>query len=257
MFFDPLYMMMIAPTFILSLVAQGWVKSAFAKYGKIANRRGMTGAEAARRILDASNLSQVRIEPAKGFLSDHYDPRTKVLRLSPDVYSRPSLAAVGVAAHEAGHALQDAKEYVPLKIRSALVPAAQFGSKLAFPLIFLGFILNAVGMIKVGVVLFSGAVLFQVVTLPVEFNASSRARHVLVGHGHREPLRAAIDQPLPAFTDEIVAELPDGCAGLLPHDVDQFLQLEPPTGRRAERGDDIVSSPVPARFAPRLKRAGR
>ena len=122
MFFDPLYMMMIAPTFILSLVAQGWVKSAFAKYGKIANRRGMTGAEAARRILDASNLSQVRIEPAKGHLSDHYDPRTKVLRLSPDVYSRPSLAAVGVAAHEAGHALQDAKEYVPLKIRSALAP---------------------------------------------------------------------------------------------------------------------------------------
>ena len=183
MFFDPLYMMMIAPTFILSLVAQGWVKSAFSKYGKIANRRGMTGAEAARRILDASNLSQVRIEPAKGFLSDHYDPRTKVLRLSPDVYSRPSLAAVGVAAHEAGHALQDAKEYVPLKIRSALVPAAQFGSKLAFPLIFLGFILNAVGMIKVGVVLFSGAVLFQVVTLPVEFNASSRAMTALAGTG--------------------------------------------------------------------------
>lgn len=183
MFFDPLYMMMIAPTFILSLVAQGWVKSAFRKYGKIANRRGMTGAEAARRILDASNLSQVRIEPAKGFLSDHYDPRTKVLRLSPDVYSRPSLAAVGVAAHEAGHALQDAKEYVPLKIRSALVPAAQFGSKLAFPLIFLGFILNAVGMIKVGVVLFSGAVLFQVVTLPVEFNASSRAMTALAGTG--------------------------------------------------------------------------
>jgi Zn-dependent membrane protease YugP len=183
MFFDPLYMMMIAPTFILSLVAQGWVKSAFRKYGKIANRRGMTGAEAARRILDASNLSQVRIEPAKGFLSDHYDPRTKVLRLSPDVYSRPSLAAVGVAAHEAGHALQDAKEYTPLKIRSALVPAAQFGSKLAFPLIFLGFILNAVGMIKVGVVLFSGAVLFQVVTLPVEFNASSRAMTALAGTG--------------------------------------------------------------------------
>jgi Zn-dependent membrane protease YugP len=183
MFFDPLYMMMIAPTFILSLVAQGWVKSAFSKYGKIANRRGMTGAEAARRILDASNLSQVRIEPAKGFLSDHYDPRTKVLRLSPDVYSRPSLAAVGVAAHEAGHALQDAKEYMPLKIRGALVPAAQFGSKLAFPLIFLGFFLNAVGMIKVGVVLFSGAVLFQVVTLPVEFNASSRAMTALAGTG--------------------------------------------------------------------------
>jgi hypothetical protein len=183
MFFDPLYMMMIAPTFILSLVAQGWVKSAFRKYGKIANRRGMTGAEAARRILDASGLTSVTIEPAKGFLSDHYDPRTKVLRLSPDVYSRPSLAAVGVAAHEAGHALQDAKEYTPLKIRSALVPAAQFGSKLAFPLIFLGFILNAVGMIKVGVVLFSGAVLFQVVTLPVEFNASSRAMTALAGTG--------------------------------------------------------------------------
>jgi Zn-dependent membrane protease YugP len=183
MIFDPLYMMMIAPAFILSLVAQGWVKSAFRKYGKIANRRGITGAEAARRILDASGLSRVTIEPAKGFLSDHYDPRTKVLRLSPDVYGKPSLAAVGVAAHEAGHALQDAKEYAPLKLRSALVPVAQLGSNLAWPLLFIGMFLNAVGMIKVGVILFSGAVLFQVVTLPVEFNASSRALQALSGTG--------------------------------------------------------------------------
>ena len=184
MIFDPLYLLFMVPAFILSLVAQGLVKSSFSKYSKVGNRRGITGAEAARRILDSSGLSDVRIEPAQGRgLSDHYDPRTKVLRLSPDVYGKASLASVGVAAHEAGHALQDSRRYTPLKLRSALVPAAQLGSTLAWPLLFLGMFLGVMGMVKLGVIFFSGAVLFQVVTLPVEFNASARAMRALEGVG--------------------------------------------------------------------------
>ena len=184
MIFDPLYLLFMVPAFILSLVAQGLVKSSFSKYSKVGNRRGITGAEAARRILDSAGLSDVRIEPAQGRgLSDHYDPRTKVLRLSPDVYGKASLASVGVAAHEAGHALQDSQGYTPLKLRSALVPAAQLGSKLAWPLLFLGMFLGVMGMVKLGVIFFSGAVLFQVVTLPVEFNASARAMRALEGVG--------------------------------------------------------------------------
>jgi Zn-dependent membrane protease YugP len=175
---------MIVPAFLLSLFAQGWVKSSFSKYGKVGNRRGITGAEAARRILDSSGLADVRIEPAQGKgLSDHYDPRTKVLRLSPDVYGKASLASVGVAAHEAGHALQDSRGYAPLKLRSALVPVAQLGSNLAWPLLFLGMFLQVAGMVKLGVIFFSGAVLFQIVTLPVEFNASARAMGALEGVG--------------------------------------------------------------------------
>ena len=184
MIFDPLYLLFMVPAFILSLVAQGLVKSSFSKYSKVGNRRGITGAEAARRILDSSGLSNVRIEPAQGRgLSDHYDPRTKVLRLSPDVYGKASLASVGVAAHEAGHALQDSRGYAPLKIRSALVPAANLGSTLAWPLLFLGMFLGVMGMVKLGVIFFSGAVLFQIVTLPVEFNASARAMRALEGVG--------------------------------------------------------------------------
>ena len=184
MIFDPLYLLFMVPAFILSLVAQGLVKSSFSKYSKVGNRRGITGAEAARRILDSSGLSNVRIEAAQGRgLSDHYDPRTKVLRLSPDVYGKASLASVGVAAHEAGHALQDSRGYTPLKLRSALVPAAQLGSTLAWPLLFLGMFLGVMGMVKLGVIFFSGAVLFQVVTLPVEFNASARAMRALEGVG--------------------------------------------------------------------------
>jgi Zn-dependent membrane protease YugP len=183
MFFDPLYLVMIAPALILSIWAKFKVKTAFAKYGKVSTMRGLTGAEAAQQILHSSGLAGIRIEQGRGFLSDHYDPRKKVLRLSPDVYGRSSISAVGVAAHEAGHALQDARDYAPLKLRSALVPAAQIGSNLAWPLLFLGFFLGATGMIKLGVILFSAAVLFQVVTLPVEFNASSRALAALESSG--------------------------------------------------------------------------
>ena len=187
MYFDPLYMLMIAPALLLSVYAQMRVKSAFAKFSKVPNRLGLTGAQAARRILDAAGLVNVRIETAQGFLSDHYDPRTRVLRLSPDVYGQPSLAAVGVAAHEAGHALQHAQGYAPLQLRSALVPVAQIGSQLAWPLLLFGFLLQTLALVKVGVVLFAGAVAFQVVTLPVEFNASRRALVALQGAGVLAP----------------------------------------------------------------------
>lgn len=180
-FFDPMYFVLIAPALLLSVVAQVWVKSAFSRYGEVANRRGITGAEAARRILDRAGLSDVRVESAQGFLSDHYDPREKVLRLSPDVYSKPTIAAVGVAAHEAGHALQDAAGYGAMRLRSALVPAAQIGTNLAWPLLLFGFLLQTMVLIKFGVILFAAAVLFQVVTLPVEFNASHRALVALEG----------------------------------------------------------------------------
>ncbi len=186
-YFDPLYFVLIGPALLLSVAAQVWVKSAFAKYGQIANRGGLTGSEAARRILASAGLSGVRVEAAQGFLSDHYDPRSKVLRLSPDVYGRATLAAVGVAAHEAGHALQDARQYAPLKLRSALVPVAQIGSNLAWPLLLVGFLIGAAGLVKLGVVLFSAAVAFQLVTLPVEFNASRRALAALAGSGVLAP----------------------------------------------------------------------
>lgn len=182
-YFDPLYFVLLAPALLLSLGAQLWVKSSFAKYGRVPNRRGITGAEAARRILERAGLGGVRVESAQGFLSDHYDPRGRVLRLSPDVYSRASIAAVGVAAHEAGHALQDARGYAPMKVRAALVPAAQFGSQLALPILILGFFINAMGLVKFGILLFAAAVLFQIVTLPVEFNASRRALVALEGTG--------------------------------------------------------------------------
>lgn len=186
-YFDPLYFVMIAPALLLSLLAQLWVKSAFAKYGAVGNRRGITGAEAARRILQRGGLGDVSIEVTTGFLGDHYDPRGRVLRLSPDVHSRASLAAVGVAAHEAGHALQDADGYAPMKVRASLVPVAQIGSNLAWPLLILGFMLQALTLVKFGVLLFTAAVLFQIVTLPVEFNASRRALASLEGIGILSP----------------------------------------------------------------------
>lgn len=174
-YFDPLYLMLLAPGLLLSVAAQIWVKSAFARYGQVANRRGLTGADAAREILRRAGLADVGVEMTQGFLGDHYDPRSRVLRLSPDVYSRASLSAVGVAAHEAGHALQDKAGYAPMRARSALVPVAQLGSNLALPLLFLGMLLQAMTLVKLGVLVFAAAVLFQIVTLPVEFNASRRA----------------------------------------------------------------------------------
>ncbi len=181
-----LWLLLALPGLLLGLWAQYKVKSAFSKYSKIKNSRGMTGAQAARAMLDHYGLYDIRIEETKGTLSDHYDPSNKVLRLSPDVGRSPSIAAVGVAAHEAGHALQDAKNYGPLKLRSAIVPAVQFGSWLG-PLLFMGgFLLQTfVGrfgfnIALVGLVLFAITAVFTLITLPVEFDASKRAKKELV-----------------------------------------------------------------------------
>lgn len=183
MFFDPLYLVFALPGLLLGLWAQSRVKSAFNKFSRVRTMRNVTGAEVARALLDAQGLYDVAIEETKGFLSDHYDPRSKVLRLSPDVYRTPSIAAAGVAAHEMGHALQDAGGYVPLNIRSALVPAVQFGSTLG-PWIFIGgFLLQFTTLAWIGVILFAASVLFALITLPVEFDASRRAKQLLVSHG--------------------------------------------------------------------------
>lgn len=182
-FFDPLYLVIVGPTILLAILAQMMVKSAYTRYRRVGSRRGFSGAEAAARILASQGIGDVRIERVGGWLTDHYDPARKVLRLSPEVYDGRSVAAVGIAAHESGHALQHAAAYAPLRLRSALVPMAGFGSYLAWPMIFLGIFLNAANLVQMGILLFSLLVLFQVVTLPVEFNASSRAKKLLAAAG--------------------------------------------------------------------------
>lgn len=183
MFFDPRYLIFALPGLLLGMWAQARVRSAFNKYKQVRTSRGVTGAQVARTLLDAQGLHQVTIEETQGLLSDHYDPRSRVLRLSPDVYRTPSVAAAGVAAHEMGHALQHASGYFPLQIRSAIVPAAQFGSTLAPWLFIGGLLLNLTPLAWAGVILFGAAVVFTLVTLPVEFDASRRAKKLLASNG--------------------------------------------------------------------------
>ena len=168
---------------IIPLWAQGKVRSAYSKYSKKPTSSQMTGAEVARKILDENGLYHVNIEQTKGTLTDHYDPRSKVVRLSPDIYHGRSMASSAVAAHEVGHAIQDQEDYAFLRFRSALVPAANLGSNLAFVLILIGFFLDSAGWILLGILFFSAAVLFQLVTLPVEFDASNRAMTQLISTG--------------------------------------------------------------------------
>jgi len=176
---DPMYFIVVGPAILLAMWAQWRVKSAFSTNSEKRPSSGLTGAEAARKMLDHAGLHEVKIERSQGHLSDHYDPRDKKLALSEDVYDQSSLSAVGVACHEAGHALQDARAYAPLGIRNAVVPMAGFGSSLAFPLIILGFLLSLTPLIWVGIIAFSAVVLFQLINLPVEFNASTRAKEQL------------------------------------------------------------------------------
>ena len=168
---------------LLSLAASAKLRSTFAVYKKVRSHSGITGAEAAQRILRAAGITDVQVVPIRGSLTDHYDPRTKTVSLSEDIYGRNSLAAVGVAAHECGHAIQDAINYAPLNIRSAIVPVANIGSQLSWPLFIAGLIFSIDPLVTLGIVLFSLAVLFQLVTLPVEFNASRRALHILGEQG--------------------------------------------------------------------------
>lgn len=183
MFFDPLYLIIALPALLLGMYAQARVKNNFNKYSQVRTWRGWTGSEVARSLLNSQGLYDVQVEESQGFLSDHYDPRTKTLRLSPEVYRSPSVAAAGIAAHEMGHALQHANAYAPLQIRSALVPAVQFSSNLAPWIIIIGFLLQAYSLAWVGVILFAGAVVFSLITLPVEFDASRRAKQLLVSEG--------------------------------------------------------------------------
>lgn len=180
-YFDPMYLLFVGPAILLGLWAQFRVRSTYA----VAQQEPapLSGAAAARHILDSAGLTQVDVEPVQGYLSDHYDPRAKVLRLSPEVYHNRSMAAVGIAAHEAGHALQDAHNYAPLVVRNAAVPVANFGSGFGMMIILAGLVFRIQPLLLFGIGLFACVVLFQLINLPVEFNASSRAKQQLVSLG--------------------------------------------------------------------------
>lgn len=180
---DYWFLILIVPAMLLSLAAQAGVNSAYKKYSRIASSGGMTGRDAAEMILRNNGIDNIRIEPISGNLTDHYSPREQVIRLSEGVYSSASIAAVGIAAHEAGHAVQHHVGYAPIKIRNAVIPVANIGSTLAFPLILIGLFLSSVGLMDLGVILFSFTTIFQLVTLPVEFDASSRAIRAIEANG--------------------------------------------------------------------------
>lgn len=174
---DPLYLYLVFPAIILAMIASFKVKSTFSKYSK--ERSLYTGAEAARRVLESNGVYNVRIERVSGHLTDHFDPKTNVIRLSSSVYDSYSISAVGVAAHEAGHAVQYAQSYAPIKVRSAIFPICNLGSALSFPLLLIGLFFNFTFLMTLGVVFFGVTLLFQLVTLPVEFNASKRAMQAI------------------------------------------------------------------------------
>jgi hypothetical protein len=180
---DIWYIILVLPAFVLSMIAQAKVKSTFAKYSGLLAQSGYTGHSTARRILDQNGLGQVTIEGVKGQLTDHYDPRGKVLRLSESTYANRSIAAIGVAAHEAGHAIQHADGYWPNKVRTALVPVAQIGSSFGPYMALFGLVLGLPFLVEIGIMLFAAAFLFYLITLPVEFNASSRALRLLEAQG--------------------------------------------------------------------------
>lgn len=189
--FDPLYWMLLAPGLLLAVYATAKTKSAFARYSNVQASSGVTGAQAAARMLQREGVQGVNIEMTRGMLSDHYDPRSHTLRLSRDVYASSSLSAIGVACHEAGHALQHARNYAPLAFRSALVPVTQFSSHLAYVFIIGGWFFGFAGLAKLGVILFSAAVVFSIVTLPVEWDASARAKKAMVEAGLLQPREQA------------------------------------------------------------------
>lgn len=176
--FDGTYVLIIL-AFLISALVSAKMNATFSKYSKVRSYCGMTGAQAAQRILSSAGIYDVRIEHVSGKLTDHYDPSNKVLRLSDAVYENTSIAAIGVAAHECGHAVQHARNYVPLSVRSAIVPVANFGSQLSWPLFLAGLIFSFRPLLMIGILLFCAALLFQIVTLPVEFNASARALRML------------------------------------------------------------------------------
>lgn len=183
MFFDPIYFLFLAPAILLGMYAQWKVMAAYQRGSQIPSRSGVSGAETAAAILKSAGVPGVRIEDVPGQLTDHYSPGEKVLRLSPDVYEGRSISSLGIAAHEVGHAIQDANRYPLLVVRNAIVPVANLGSSVGMILLILGFVLSIAGLIYVGIAVFSTTVVFQLVNLPVEFDASRRARQQLVQSG--------------------------------------------------------------------------
>lgn len=208
-FFDPYYLIFMTPAFILMLAVQFYVNSSYSKWSRVPSRLRISGAQAASQLIRYSGLHQVRIEGVRGQLTDHYDPRDKTLRLSEGVYGGASVAALAVAAHELGHALQDQEGYAPLKLRSALVPAVNIGSYLGWILLMVGFFLRSPELAWLGVLIFSGGAIFALATLPVEFNASARAKRLLIESGliaTEEELRG-VNQVLNAAALTYVAAL--------------------------------------------------
>jgi len=183
MIFDPTYFLFIIPGLTLSMWASWRVKRTFNKYSKVRSMRGLTGAEAAQELLRGAGITNVQIVRSHGVLSDHYNPMTRTLALSEPVYASDSIAALGVATHEAGHAIQHARHYAPLWVRSTLVPTANIGSSVGYFVMLIGLFMASTNMVLVGAVMFSAVLLFQIVTLPVEFNASSRAKTLIVEQG--------------------------------------------------------------------------
>ena len=210
--FDPIYFLFIAPGLILSLWASWRVKSNFRKYSAVRSMRGLTGAQAAAELLRQGGVRDVRIERSHGMLSDHYNPVTRTLALSDGVYGSTSVAAIGIASHEAGHALQHAQNYGPLRLRSLLVPTAGIGSNIGYLVMILGLIINAADIVLIGAVLFSAVLLFQIVTLPVEFDASNRAKALvlergLIYPGEREGMDKVLNAAALTYVAAVVSTL--------------------------------------------------
>ncbi len=214
LFFDPRYFLFALPALALVMFAQARVRSAYGRYSQVRNAYGLTGAEAARRLLDRAGLTYVPVRVVPGELSDNYDPQQKVLNLSQGVASAPSVAALGIAAHEIGHALQDAQAYAPLRFRASLVPVTNIGSQLGFYIFFAGLFIHPLAWVGIG--LFSLAALFTLVTLPVELNASRRARQLLASSGLVTPVEmSGVSSVLNAAALTYVAALAQALATLL------------------------------------------
>ena len=181
---DRYYFLLIVPAMLIAMFAQARVNTTFNRYSRVYSRRGITAAQVARSILDANGLYEVQVMRVSGHLTDHYDPRTNVVRLSDSVYTSSSIASIALAAHEVGHAIQHATDYAPLTIRSAIIPITNLGSQLSMPLILLGILFSAQPLVEIGILAFSLMAVFQLVTLPVEFNASNRAIRTLAADGY-------------------------------------------------------------------------
>jgi len=206
MFLDPTYILIMLPALLFSMWASFKTKSAFKKYSKVRVMSGQTGAQAAQTLLDRAGITDVEVKPIRGMLSDHYNPMTKTLALSEGVYGQNSVSAVGVACHEAGHAIQHARGYKPMWLRSILVKPASIGSNFGIYAIIIGLVIGATGLFKIGIILFAAAVAFQLVTLPVEFDASARAKRLAAEYGIvTEQERAGVNKVLNAAALTYVA----------------------------------------------------